>query len=183
MNLKIPLDQAFSGVFTDVRSGERTPTGAVRRGLRPSPHRSRGESGIGARTVFTATSHGLPDSLGRSGATTSRRPPREIGAGVGSDRACGHLRVTEETETCWAFEGHGATRGQRMLGETTGHARHLRVTSDMSPSGGRWHDASGRRAGTELWSRSRRNWGHPNWTQRGRFRLAPGPRARATGSA
>lgn len=56
MFFEIPLDQGFCTLFTDPRSGERTPTGVVRTGLRPIPHRPRGESGIGARTVFTAIS-------------------------------------------------------------------------------------------------------------------------------
>ena len=90
MIFEIPLDLGFCEVFTGHRSGERTPTGTVRKGLRPIPHRPRGESGIGARTVFTAT----------------------------SNRAGGLLRETG---------GDGEV------------------------------------------ARSRRNWGHPNWTQRVRF--------------
>jgi hypothetical protein len=43
--------------------------------------------------------------------------------------------------------------------------------------------ALGRGAGNGAVVRSRRNWGHPNWAQCGRFQLAPGPRARETGSA
>ena len=87
MNLKIPLDLRFCQVFTGVCSGERTPTGAVRMGLRPGPHRPRGESGIGAWTVFTATSDrvgGLPrehDDNDESANVTGNR------AVVGSDRA------------------------------------------------------------------------------------------------
>jgi hypothetical protein len=115
VNLKIPLDQGFSGVFTDARSGERTPTGAVRRGLRPSPHRSRGDSGIGTRTVFTATSDRAAGLLREDGSNDESATVTGDRAGVGSDRACGHLRVTWETETCWSVRRCGETRHRRTV--------------------------------------------------------------------
>ncbi len=98
---KYHLTRGYCGVFTDARSGERTPTGAVRRGLRPSPHRSRGESGIGARTVFTATSDravGLlreDEGNDESANVTGDRGGRRVRPGRR------HLRVAAETETCW----------------------------------------------------------------------------------
>ena len=184
MNSKIPLDQGLSGVFTDARSGERMPTGAVRRGLRPSPHRSRGESGIGARTVFTATSDRAVGLLREAGsydesANVSRdRGGRRVRPGRRD------LRVATETETCWSVRRargnpqptNGAARRPGTLTAFGWRATcHLRVVGGTSLSGGM--------QATESWLRSRRNWGHPNWTQRGRFLMAPGPRARATGSA
>ena len=102
MNIKIPLDLGFCDVFTGDCSGERTPTGAVRMGLRPGPHRPRGESGIGARTVFTATSDrvdGLPrehDDNGESANVTGNRGGRRVRPGPL------HLRVVRETGTCWS---------------------------------------------------------------------------------
>lgn len=101
MFFEIPLDQGLSGVFTDARSGERTPTGAVRRGLRPSPHRPRGESGIGARTAFTATSNRVGGLLREDGSNDESasaagdRGERRVRPGRR------HLRVAAETETCW----------------------------------------------------------------------------------
>ena len=88
-----PLDQGLCDVFTDARSGQRTPTGAVRRGLRPSPHRRRGaaETRIGQCSRPPRT--GLSGSFGSAAATTSRPPSRETGTGVGSNRACDDLRV------------------------------------------------------------------------------------------
>jgi hypothetical protein len=165
---EIPLDQAFCVVFTDVRSGERTPTGAVRRGLRPSPHRSRGESGIGAWTVFTATSDravGLlreVDGNDESATATGDRSGSRIRPGRRSPSGGRRKR-----RSAGAFGRCEGTRDRRMV------RRGDRVHG--ASSDGRWT--------TEQWLRSRRIWGHPNWTQRGRFRLAPGPMARATGSA
>ena len=71
--------------------------------------------------------------------------------------------------------GTGQPTASGWFGEATGHARRLRAASGTSPSG-EVH-------ATEWWWRSRRNWGHPNWIQRSRFRTTPGPRARATGPA
>ncbi len=183
MNLKIPLDQGLCAVFTDARSGERTPTGAVRRGLRPSPHRSRGEAETEHGQCSRPPRTGLSDSLGSPRATTSRRTPRETGADVGSDRACGHLRVARRRRPAGAFDGTG------QLEPKSGAARRpstlatlgWEATCCLRAAGGA--SLSGDVRATESWLRSRRNWGHPNWTQRGRFRLAPGPMARATGSA
>jgi hypothetical protein len=146
VNLELPLDQVFSDVFTDARSGERTPTGAVRRGLRPSPHRSRGtaepEHGQCSRPPRTE----LPGSFGRTGATTSRRPSRET------------VRASGQTGPAAPSGGAGngdllersRVAGQPVIaercGETTGQACRPRATSDLAPSGGRWHIAFGRDA-------------------------------------
>ena len=160
MFFEIPLDQVFCAVFTDARSEERTPIGAVRRGLRPSPHRSRGGSGVGARTVFTATSDRAVGLLREGGGNdesataTGDRSGSRVRPGRRSPSGGGRKR-----RPAGAFGRCGATRGRRAVRRGD---RVRRASSD-----GRW--------ATELWLRSRRNWGHPNWTQRGRFRLAPGP--------
>jgi hypothetical protein len=183
VNLKIPLDQVFSGVFTDARSGERTPTGAVRRGLRPSPHRSRGtaepEHGQCSRPPRT----GLPNSFGRKGATTSRRPSRETVRASGQtgpappsgDVGNGDLLERSRVRGNLSSANGAARRPGRLVALGRRATWRLRAAGGTSLSGGTHATGS--------WSRSRRNWGHPNWTQRGRFRRAPGPRARATGSA
>jgi hypothetical protein len=146
VNLKIPLDQAFSGVFTDARSGERTPTGAVRRGLRPSPHRSRGESGIGTRTVFTATSDRAAGLLREHGSNDESATVTGDRAGVGSDRARCTFGWCGKRRPAGTFEGAGQPVIGERYGETTGQACRPRVTSDLAPSGGRWHIAFGRDA-------------------------------------
>ena len=183
MNSKIPLDLGFCEVFTDARSGERTPTGAVRRGLRPSPHRSRGESGIGARTVFTATSDravGLPredESNDESANAAGDRGGRRVRPGRR------RLRVAAETETCWSVRrarGNLQSEGATARRPGTLGAFGRRVTCRPRAAGARHLRV---KCGNGVVVRSRRIWGHPNWTRRGRFRLAPGPRARATGSA
>ena len=101
MFFEIPLDLGFCGVFTDARSGERTPTGAVRRGLRPSPRRSRGaaesEHGQCSRPPRT----GLSDSFGsvdgndESANVVGNQGGRRVRPGRR------RLRAAAETETCW----------------------------------------------------------------------------------
>lgn len=101
MFFEIPLDLGFCSRFTDARSGERTPTGAVRRGLRPSPHRSRGaaesEHGQCSRPPRT----GLSDSFGsvdgndESADVAGNRGGRRVRPGRR------RLRAAAETETCW----------------------------------------------------------------------------------
>jgi hypothetical protein len=145
---EIPLDQGFSAVFTDARSGERTPTGAVRRGLRPSPHRSRGEAESDHGQCSRPPRTGLSDSFGGPGATTSRRTSRVTGAGVGSDRACGHLRVgAGNGGLLERSRSTGQPAADERFGETTGHACRLRASGDPPPPGVGWHVAFGRSAG------------------------------------
>jgi hypothetical protein len=135
VNLKIPLDLGFCDVFTDDRSGERTPTGVVRRGLRPSPHHSRGaaesEHGQCSRPPRT----GLSDSFGRPGATTSRRTSRATGAGVGSDRTGVAFGWRRKRRPAGAFGEHGATRSWRA-GRRDDRAR-------SAPSGAGWAGSCG----------------------------------------
>jgi hypothetical protein len=142
---EIPLDQVFSGVFTDARSGERTPTGAVRRGLRPDPHRSRGAAESGHGQCSRPPRTGRSSSFGRSAATTGRRASRVTVAGVGSDRAGGHLRVASETEACWSVRpGTGRPAAGRVVRRSDrarsspsggGRVRHLRVGYGVPPPG------------------------------------------------
>ena len=190
MNSKIALDLGLCGVFTDPRSGERTPP-AVRRGLRPSPHRAGDTAESEHGQCSRPPRSGPPDSFGGTGATTSRRPSRETGVGVGSDRAGGHLRVVPATETCWSVRrarGNSWSTGGAARRPGTLDASGRRVTCRLRAAGdtslpSALRCAWKRGVGNGVVERSRRIWGHPNWTQRGRFRLAPGPRARATGSA
>ena len=168
MNSKIPLDQGLCAVFTDARSGERTPTGAVRRGAsaQPTPltrrKRNRGMDSVHGHLERAVE---LPRESGGDDESATATGDRS-GSRVRPDRwsPSGDRR---KRRPAGPFEGCGETRGRRMV------RRGDRV---------RWASSDGRWT-TELWLRSRRNWGHPNWTQRGRFRLAPGPMARATGSA
>jgi hypothetical protein len=133
---EIPLDQGFCEVFTWSRSGERTPTGAVRMEFRLDPCRSRGtaesEHGQCSRPPRT----GLSDPFGASTATTSRRTPRETGAGVGSDRAHGHLRVVESDGDL--LERSSEAR-KLAVGERDGEANefdgHLRVVGGRGSRG------------------------------------------------
>jgi hypothetical protein len=77
------------------------PTGAVRRGLRPSPHRSRGESGAGAWTVFTAISD---RAVGLLGVRRQRRVGGRHGKPGRSSGQTGPAVTfgwSRETETCW----------------------------------------------------------------------------------
>ncbi len=144
MNFKIPLDLGFCAVFTDPRSGERTPTGAVRRGLRPSPHRSRGASGIGARTVFTATSKRADELLRERGGNdesanvTGNRGGRRVRPGRRSPSGdVGDGGLLERSE------GTGQPAAGGWFGEAIGHAQSLRALGDLPPSGGGWHSAFG----------------------------------------
>ena len=145
MFFEIPLDQGFSGVFTDARSGERTPTGAVRMGLRLDPRRSRGAAESGHGQCSRPPRTGRSGSFGRPAATTGRRPSRETGAGVGSDRADGRLRVASETGACWSVRlgtgqpaaGRGVRRSDRARSTPSGDGRvpHPRVGYTVPPSG------------------------------------------------
>jgi hypothetical protein len=142
---EIPLDQGFSAVFTDARSGERTPTGAVRMELRLDPRRSRGAAESGHGQCSRPPRTGRSGSFGRSTATTGRRTSRETGAGVGSDRAGDHLRVASETGTCWSVRpatgqpaaGRGIRRSDRARAAPSGDGRvpHLRVRDAVPPPG------------------------------------------------
>ena len=191
MFFEIPLDQVFSGVFTDARSGERTPTGAVRRGLRPDPRRSRGaaepEYGQCSRPSRTGRSDssecgGNDESAGVTGDRGGRRvrpgrrsPPGGVGDGGLLERSYGHgatrSRASGSAKQPGTFVAFGRRAGVSPPGEVRSSTSGCTsVHGEMGPA-------------RERWSRSRRNWGHPNWTQRARFRLAPGPMARATGSA
>ncbi len=144
MFFEIPLDQGLSGVFTDARSGERTPTGAVRRGLRPSPHRPRGGSGVGTRTVFTATSNRVGGLLREDGnddesaSATGDRGERRVRPGRR------RLRVASETETCWCVRrargnpsSTNATARQPGTLGALGHRviNRLRAADGTSPPG------------------------------------------------
>ncbi len=184
MNLKIPLDQGLCGVFTDARSGERTPTGAVRRGLRPSPHRSRGESGFGARTVFTATSDravGLLREAGgndESATVTGNRGGRRVRPGLRPPSGdVGNGDLPERSEVT------GQPAAGERCGETTGHARRLRASGDLPPSGGGRHVAFGRCVGNGVVVEEPKELGPPQLDSARSVPMAPGPRARATGSA
>jgi len=75
---EIPLDLEFCSVFTNPRSGERNANRGGEEGLRPGPHRQRGESGTGTWTVFTG--HLKPGSRTPSG----EREQRRVGVGAGN---------------------------------------------------------------------------------------------------
>jgi len=154
-----------------VPESARRPGGEDRASARlASPARS---SGIGTRTVFTATSDravGLLREVGgndESANVTGNRGERRVRPGRH------HLRVVAETETCWIVR---RARGNPQ--PASGAARQPGTLDAFGRTSVR-NGAPGRQRSR---GRSRRNWGHPNWSQRGRF-LAPGPRARATGSA
>ncbi len=191
MNLKIPLDLGFSDVFTDARSGERTPTGAVRRGLRPSPHRSRGGSGLGARTVFTATSDRAVGLLREDGSNaesanvTGNRGGRRVRPG-----SC-HLRVGRETETCWSVRrvrgnpqpADGTARRPSTLDVFGRQVIHgLRGVDGTSPTGA-LRCTSGRGVGNGVVVEEPKELGPPQLDSVRSVPMAPGPMARATGSA
>jgi hypothetical protein len=154
---EIPLDQGFRAVFTDARSGERTPTGAVRRGLRPSPHRSRGaaESEHGQRSRPPRAERRGPPGARRSDRVGDRH--RETGGGR-------RVRPGRRPPS-------GGRRRRRPAGAVDGTGRPVPAEASARRRGS--GPAFGWEAGNGAVVRSRRNWGHPNWTQRGRFRLAP----------
>ncbi len=89
MILKIPLDLGFCTVLTGIRSGERTPTGAVRMGLRSDPHRRRGAADSGRGQSPPATSDRARGSLR---ATGSRRPEQATVTASGQTGSTGNRR-------------------------------------------------------------------------------------------
>jgi hypothetical protein len=97
-------------------------------------------------------------------ATTGRRTSRETGAVVGSDRAHGHLRVI------------GGNGDLLERAEVTGQPGSDGRTGEATGSTG----ALGQPVGNGAMVRSRRNWGHPNWTQRSRFPI--GTRTEGSGN-
>lgn len=148
MNLEIPLDQGFSGVFTDVRSGERTPTGAVRRGAsaQPTPltrrKRNRNTDSVHSHLARAA---GLPREVGsndESATVAGDRGGRRVRPGLRPPSGDGG-----DGDLLGRSTGTGQPAASGRVGETTGHACHLRVAGDLTPSGDRWHDAFGRSAG------------------------------------
>jgi hypothetical protein len=153
-------------------------------GFGPAHTVSRGESGIGARTVFTATSDRAVGLLREDG---SNGESANVAGDRGGRRVRPGLRPPSgdvgDGDLLERSTGTGKPAAGERCGETTGHARGPRATGDLLPSGDGWHAIFGWGVGNGVVVRSRRIWGHPNWTQRGRFRLAPGPMARATGSA
>jgi hypothetical protein len=82
---EIPLDQVFCGVFTDARSGKRTPTGAVRRGAsaQPTPLTRR------ERSRSTDSVHG---HLGPGHGRLSSRAGNDESANVTGDRGGRRVR-------------------------------------------------------------------------------------------
>jgi hypothetical protein len=134
--MKIPLDLGLSAVFTDSRSGQRTSTGAVRMEFRLDPCRSRGAAGSEHGQCSRPPRTGLSDPFGGSAATTSRRSPRETGAGAGSDRARDHLRVVEGNGDL--LERSSAARRLAVSGrdsEANEFAGHLRVVGERGSRG------------------------------------------------
>lgn len=137
MDSKIPLDLGLCAVFTDARSGERTPTGAVRRGLRPSPHRSRGAADRNTDSVHGHLGPGcltpsgereqrrVGDRRGRPGRASGQTGPAAPSGGVGDGDPLERSTISGRPVV-----------GERC-GETTGRARHPRVAGDLAPSGGR----------------------------------------------
>ena len=161
---EIPLDQGFCDVFTDARSGERTPTGAVRRGLRPIPHRSRGAA---------ESEHGQcsrPSRTGRSG--SSECDGNDESADVTGDRGGRRVRPGPRSPS----GGRGKRRPAGVCGGD-GATRHRRADRRGRPGP---RGAFGQPVGNGAVVRSRRNWGHPNWTQRGRFPI--GTRTEGSGN-
>lgn len=109
----IPLDLRFSEVFNDICSGERTPTGAVRRGLRPDPHRRRGAAESEQDSVHGHLRPGPRFAFGWSGEDGESAPGRGTAqagsrSGVRSDRVVVRPQGrTAKTETCWVVRETG----------------------------------------------------------------------------
>ena len=153
---KIPLDLDFCTVFTDIRSGERTQTGAMR-------------AGFGLRVGVRSSS-----STGRSGAGTGNsvhRPPQTGSTGNRRQRGVG-VREQATASDVGSRPGSRATVGDGRpagpLGRPGGSAR------QTGPTGNRGRRGSGSEP---------KDLGPPQLASVRRFRLAPEPMARATGSA
>lgn len=105
------VDQGFRGVFTDARSGERTPTGAVRMGLRPTPHRSRGTAESEHGQCSPATSNRANERL------------RAVGRNGESATVTGNRSGSRVTPGRWSPSGGGR---RRRPAEALGRRRQLR---------------------------------------------------------
>ncbi len=157
---EIPLDLGFSTVFTAIRSGKRTQTGAVRAGLRLGPHRRRSAAESGREQCSPATSDrvdGQPSATGsrRSGAGDCDR--RRVETGLTGNRGrrttCRHAR-----ETGWVGEADRAYGQPWATGQWFGAEG-----SGATPTGpgegvpiGTRTDGSGNRVSMEQWQRSAR---------------------------
>lgn len=78
MIFEIPLDQGRCTLFTDLRSGERTPTGAARRGLRSIPRRSRDAARSGQGQCPRSLRTGPPSASVGDGTASSGQGPKEL---------------------------------------------------------------------------------------------------------
>ena len=114
-------------------------------GLRPGPHRQRGESGIGTWTVFTG--HLKPGSRTPSGEQGQRR----VGVGAGN---CIGVRVRPGSRTPSGEQGQ---RRSALAVGSSGRPGRTRVEARQPSSQATAKD------GAVVWSR--KIWGHPNWTQ------------------
>jgi hypothetical protein len=134
---EIPLDLGFCGVFTVLRPGQRTPTGAVRAEFRRhgfdrvvgfGPRRRRGAAEPGRGTVFTghlrpgrratvgngesASEQATAMASGQTGPTGNRRQRRPAGP-LGQPRGVGEADRAHgrpwATESWFGADGSGAT--------------------------------------------------------------------------
>ena len=152
MFFEIPLDLGFYRVFTNPRSGKRTPTGAVRRGFGPARTANEAKAESEHGQCLPATSNRAHGHLRVNKGNGESASEQATASASGSDRAHGHLRVNEGNgDLLWqsGVQGdlgeRGSRRGNRVrrqLRKTEqwyGAERSGATPTGLSEDGSDWH--------------------------------------------